>query len=170
VQVGKIGAYGLSNVGGEELRQALAAGSFGWVQNSYSLLDREPERDVLPLCATHGLGFTPFSPLAGGWLTGKYRRGAPPPPGSRMTLRPEPYEHLLDDDAVWAGLDGLAEVARDRGTTQAELALAWLLSEPRVSAVVVGPNRPEQLEPALAALRSPLDPATKARIDAMFRF
>jgi aryl-alcohol dehydrogenase-like predicted oxidoreductase len=94
---GKIGAYGLSNVDGPQLEEALAAGAFGWVQNSYSLLDREAEREVLPLCAEHGLGFTPFGPLAGGWLTGKYRRGAEPPPGSRMTLRPEPYEHLRDD-------------------------------------------------------------------------
>ena len=94
---GKIGAYGLSNVDGPQLREALAAPArFDWVQNSYSLLDRDAEREVLPLCAAHGLGFTPFSPLAGGWLTGKYRRGAPAPAGSRMTMRPEPYEHLRD--------------------------------------------------------------------------
>src|SRR6185437_14109913 len=93
---GKIGAYGLSNVDGAQLRSALAAGAFGWVQNSYSLLDRAAEREVLPLCAEHGLGFTPFSPLAGGWLTGKYRRGRPAPPGSRMALRPGPYEQFQD--------------------------------------------------------------------------
>ena len=62
---GAIGAYGLSNVDGSELREALGAGRFGWVQNSYSLLDREAEHEVLPLCEEHGLGFTPFSPLAG---------------------------------------------------------------------------------------------------------
>src|SRR4051812_20009739 len=103
---GKIGAYGLSNVDGPQLREALAAGGFGWVQNSYSLLDREAERDVLPLCAEHGLGFTPFSPLAGGWLTGKYRRNAPAPAGSRMTMRPGPYEHLRTDH-VYDGLEEL---------------------------------------------------------------
>jgi len=91
VAAGKIGAYGLSNVDGAQLVEALDAGAFGWVQNSYSLLDREAEHEVLPLCAERGLGFTPFSPLAGGWLTGKYRRGEEPPAGSRMTLRPEPY-------------------------------------------------------------------------------
>jgi aryl-alcohol dehydrogenase-like predicted oxidoreductase len=125
---------------------------FEWVQNAYSLLDREAERDILPLCAERGLGFTPFSPLAGGWLTGKYRRGEPPPAGSRMTQRPEPYEHFRVD-SVYEGLERLERFAAERGTTSAALALAWLLAESRVTAVVVGPRRPEHLEPALAALR-----------------
>src|SRR4051812_29701692 len=89
VAEGLVRAYGVSNVDGPHLRDALAAGNPQWVQNSYSLLDRDAEAEVLPLCAEHGLGFTPFSPLAGGWLTGKYRRGAAAPAGSRMTLRPE---------------------------------------------------------------------------------
>jgi aryl-alcohol dehydrogenase-like predicted oxidoreductase len=148
---GKIGAYGLSNVGGAELREALGAGSFAWVQNSYSLLDREAEREVLPLCAANGLGFTPFSPLAGGWLTGKYRRDAPAPPGSRMTQRPEPYEHLRAEQ-VYDALEDLA--ARGEPAT---LALAWLLGDPRIAAVVVGPRRPEHLAPALAALELAVD-------------
>jgi aryl-alcohol dehydrogenase-like predicted oxidoreductase len=156
---GKLGVYGVSNVDGTELRAALAAGSFGWVQNSYSLLDREDELDVLPLCAEHGLGFTPFSPLAGGWLTGKYRRGEALPPGSRMTMRPEPYEHLRDD-RIFDALEALERVAAEQKTTSATLALAWLLADPRVTAVIVGPRRPEQLEPALAALDAAIDRET----------
>jgi 1-deoxyxylulose-5-phosphate synthase len=148
---GKLGAYGLSNVGGAQIREALGAGDFGWVQDSYSLVDRDVEHEVLPLCAEHGLGFTPFSPLAGGWLTGKYRRGEALPPGSRMTMRPEPYEHLRDD-RIFDALEALERLAAERGTTPAALALAWLLAEPRVSAVVVGPRRAEHLEPAVAAL------------------
>jgi aryl-alcohol dehydrogenase-like predicted oxidoreductase len=151
VAAGKIGAYGLSNVGGPELREALDAGAFGWVQNSYSLLDREAEKEVLPLCGERGLGFTPFSPLAGGWLTGKYRRGEQPPPGSRMTMRPEPYTHL-QDPAVFDLLEGLERRAAAEGTTMAALAIAWLLANPLITAVIVGPRRPAQLEPALAAL------------------
>jgi aryl-alcohol dehydrogenase-like predicted oxidoreductase len=146
VAEGKVGAYGLSNVDGAQLREALAFGRFGWLQNSYSLLDRAAEDEVLPLCEEHGLGFTPFSPLAGGWLTGKYRRGEAPPEGSRMTMRPEPYEHLRTD-RVFDALERLAELG-----DPAALALAWLLADPRVSAVVVGPRRPQHLEPALAAL------------------
>jgi len=146
VSEGKIGAYGLSNVDGAQLREAVAAGSFAWVQNSYSLLDRDVEHEVLPLCSELGLGFTPFSPLAGGWLTGKYRRGAAVPAGSRMTMRPEPYERL-QDDAVYDRLERLEEMG-----DPATLALDWLLGDPRVTAVVVGPRRVEHLEPALAAL------------------
>ena len=151
VAAGKIGAYGLSNVGGAELREALGAGAFGWVQNSYSLLDRKVEQEILPLCAERGLGFTPFSPLAGGWLTGKYRRNEPPPPGSRMTVRPEPYEHFRDD-AVFDLLEDLERRAAEEGTTMAALAIAWLLANPLVTAVIVGPRRPAQLGPALEAL------------------
>ncbi|HZC30289.1 MAG TPA: aldo/keto reductase, partial [Gaiellaceae bacterium] len=93
-QAGKIGEYGVSNVDGAQFRAALDAGDPRWVENSYSLLDREPERELLPLCAERGVGFTAFGPLAGGWLTGKYRRGEPFPPGSRMTQRPGPYQGL----------------------------------------------------------------------------
>jgi len=133
VAAGSIGAYGLSNVGGAELREALGAGAFGWVQNSYSLLDREVEQEVMPICKERGLGFTPFSPLAGGWLTGKYRRGEPPPAGSRMTLRPGPYEHLRDP-AVFDQLEELERRAAEEGTTMAALAIAWLLANPLVRA------------------------------------
>src|SRR5918912_433782 len=97
LRAGTVGAIGASNVDGDYLSEALqisgerGLGRFEWVQNSYSLLDRQAERDVLPLCREHGLGFTPFGPLAGGWLTGKYRRGQPTPVGSRMSQRPEPY-------------------------------------------------------------------------------
>ena len=174
VAAGKVGAVGMSNVDSAQLREALAASAthglvrFEWVQNSYSLLDRDPEQEVLPLCAASGLGFTPFSPLGGGWLTGKYRRGEAAPPGSRMTTRPEPYLHRLDDDSVWRGLDGLAALARERETTPAALALAWLLADPRVTAVILGPRRPEHLEPALAALAAPLSERERAELAGLF--
>ncbi len=148
VAAGKIGAYGLSNVDGSQLREALGAGSFGWVQNEYSLLERDAEREVLPLCAEHGLGFTPFSPLAGGWLTGKYRRGEPLPAGSRMTMRPEPYEHLRTD-AVFDQLEELEREAAERGVALATLAVEFLFRDPRITAVIVGPRRPEQLMPVV---------------------
>jgi aryl-alcohol dehydrogenase-like predicted oxidoreductase len=162
VAVGKIGAYGLSNVDGAQLNDALAAGSFAWVQNSYSLLDRDVELEVLPLCAEHDLGFTPFSPLAGGWLTGKYRRDEAAPAGSRMTMRPEPYAHLQVDE-IYDRLERLAELG-----DPATLAFAWLLADPRVTGVVVGPRRPEQLAPALAALAQPLSPAQHDELSALF--
>jgi aryl-alcohol dehydrogenase-like predicted oxidoreductase len=170
VREGKIGAVGASNVDGSQLREALAAAPgarYQWVQNSYSLLDRDAEREVLPLCAAEGLGFTPFSPLAGGWLTGKYRRGEALPEGSRMTMRPEPYEHLRAD-ATFDALEGLDRLAAERGTTGAALALAWLLADPRLTAVVVGPRRPEHLEPAFTAVASPLTEPERHEIGRLF--
>jgi aryl-alcohol dehydrogenase-like predicted oxidoreductase len=158
----KIGAYGLSNVDGTQLRQALGAGDFAAVQNSYSLLDREVEDEVLPLCAEHGVWFQVHSPLMGGWLTGKYRRDAPAPEGSRMTLRSGPYEHLRED-RVYDALERLE--GRGDPTT---LAFAWLLADERVS-VVIGPRRPAHLEPALAALERPLSPEERVSLSDEFR-
>ena len=151
VAAGKIGAYGLSNVDGPKLREALDAGRFGWVQNEYSLLERGAEEEVLPLCAERRLGFTPFSPLAGGWLTGKYRRGEPLPAGSRMTMRPEPYEHLRTE-AVFDRLEALEREAAERNVAIATLAIEFLFRDPRISAVIIGPRRPEHLTPLVDAL------------------
>jgi aryl-alcohol dehydrogenase-like predicted oxidoreductase len=157
IRSGKVGAIGASNLSGRQLEEALETSDrlglarFAWVQNEYNLLSRGAEEDVLPICAREGLGFTPFGPLAGGWLTGKYRRGEPYPPGSRMTLRPEPYTPL-ETERTFRGLEALCAAAAERGVEPAALAIAWILSHPQVSAVVVGPRRPEHLDPALAAL------------------
>jgi aryl-alcohol dehydrogenase-like predicted oxidoreductase len=162
----KIGAVGASNVDGAWLEEAESFAPVSVVQNSYSLLDRESE-ELLSSCADRGIAFTAFGPLAGGWLTGKYRRGEPPPAGSRMTLRPNPYVHL-DDDAVYDGLERFEEAARDRGVDMPTLALAWLLSDPRVTAVVIGPRRPEHLEPARAALDIHLSDAERDELASLF--
>jgi aryl-alcohol dehydrogenase-like predicted oxidoreductase len=173
VRAGTVGAIGASNISASELEQALAVSEerglvrFEWVQNSYSLLDRADQADVLRLCERHGLGFTPFGPLAGGWLTGKYRRGEPPAEGSRMTLRPEPYRRY-EDDAVFAGLETLEQRARERGTDTATLALAWLLADERVTSVIVGPRRPEHLEPPARALDLGLTPGERDELTALF--
>jgi aryl-alcohol dehydrogenase-like predicted oxidoreductase len=161
VAAGKIAAFGVSNVDAAQLGEALEAGAFAAVQDSYSLLDREVESDVLPLCAENSVWFQAFSPLAGGWLTGKYRRDAPAPDGSRMTMRPGPYEHLRDDRIY----DALEELER-RGES-ATLALAWLLADERIS-VVLGPRRPAQLAPALAALERPLSRADRDALGDLF--
>ena len=160
---GSIGAWGGSNVDAPWVEETRPA----WVQNSYSLLDREDEADVLPLCAREGLGYTPFSPLAGGWLTGKYRRDEEPPAGSRMTFRPEPYEHLRNE-RTYDSLEAFEAIAAERGTTPATLALAWLLAQPHVAAVVVGARRPEQLRPALDALELQLSPKEAGTVAAVF--
>jgi aryl-alcohol dehydrogenase-like predicted oxidoreductase len=172
-RAGKLLYIGASNIEAWRLGRALwisdvrGLARFEWVQSGYSLLDRSPEAEVLPLCADAGLGFSPFSPLGGGWLTGKYRRGQAAPAGSRMTLRSEPYEHLQRDQ-VYDALEGLEAMAGERGTDMATLALAWLLAQPLVNPVVVGPRRPGHLDPALAALELQLSDDDLAEISALF--
>ncbi len=166
-QEGKLRAFGGSNVDAQWLEEALRYGRVDWAQNSYSLLERGDDDGVLEVCAREGLGYTPFSPLAGGWLTGKYRRGEPPPEGSRMTLRPGPYEHLRSD-RTFDALEAFEEHARERGTSPAALALAWALSVPQVTAVVIGPRRPEQLQPALDAVDLELPRLERELIGALF--
>jgi aryl-alcohol dehydrogenase-like predicted oxidoreductase len=164
VRAGKVKAIGASNVDVAWLE--LAGDRVQWVQNSYSLLDRDLE-DVLVYCSDHGIGFSPFSPLAGGWLAGKYRRGEAPPPGSRMTMRPEPYLHL-DSEAVYDGLDRFAAAAAERGVDMPTLAFAWLLTDRRIAAVVVGPRRPGHLDPAVAALDVELSAAERDELASFF--
>ncbi len=164
---GAIAAWGLSNYDAAGIEEALAHGRPAVVQNSYSLLERADEQAVLPLCAERGIAYVPYGPLAGGWLTGKYRRETAFPAGSRMTMRPEPYEHLVADD-VFDGLDRLGAAAASLGTSMAALAFAWVLASPHVAAAVCGPSRPEHLEPVLAALDVPLSPVERDRIGSFF--
>jgi aryl-alcohol dehydrogenase-like predicted oxidoreductase len=172
-RAGKVEAIGASNLDGAGLEEALDTSDrlgltrFGWVQNEYSLLRRGVEEDVLPICDREGLGFTPFSPLAGGWLTGKYKRGEAYPPGSRMTLRPDPYDDLVNAD-TFTGLEEFAAEASARGVEPATLAIAWVLGHPQVTAVVVGPRRPEQLKSALAATELELTPQDRTELAGLF--
>jgi aryl-alcohol dehydrogenase-like predicted oxidoreductase len=157
VHQGKAHYLGASNMPGWLLAKALWISDkyqlyrFEWVQNSFSLLECSDERDVLPLCADQGLGYTPFSPLAGGWLTGKYASSADFPEGSRMTMRPEPYQRYLNE-ATFAGLKSLNAEAEKRGVSMGGLALAWLLSHPQVTAPIIGPRKPEHFQPVREAL------------------
>ena len=120
---------------------------------------------MLPLCAGRRVAYLAFSPLAGGWLTGKYRRGAPYPAGSRMTQRPEPYQEFVTGP-IFDALDRLQAIAAGRGTSLAALALGWLLGDDRVAQVVIGPGRPEHLAPVAEALRQPVTGAERTEIEA----
>jgi aryl-alcohol dehydrogenase-like predicted oxidoreductase len=151
VRDGVVGAIGVSNVDVAYLADAVRLAPIAVVQNEYSLLVRDAEDDVLPLCREHGIEFQAFSPLAGGWLSGKYARDAAYPEGSRMTLRPGPYAEFVRPE-VFDAIEGLGR----RGDA-ATLALAWILANPDVGAVVVGPRRLAHLETAWAALEQPVD-------------
>lgn len=163
---GVIGAWGLSNVDAGEIAAALEHGRPALVQNAYSLLVREDEDAVIPLCAGHGIAYQSFSPLAGGWLTGKYRRGEPFPEGSRMTQRPGPYLAFVDEE-VFAGLDRLQGEADARRIDLATISLAWVLAGPDVAGLVCGPTRPEHLAPLFAALDVELTDGDRARLGSL---
>ena len=167
VQVGLIKNWGVSNFDAEQLRATLAIGRPTLLQNSYSLLERADEEKVLELCAAFDVAYTPMSPLAGGWLTGKYKRDEPPAAGSRMALRPGPYEHL-QKGRTFDALDWLAENAASHGVDSAALSYAWLLAQPQVEAIVIGPRRPDQIEPALKALEVRLSKGDAEAIAALF--
>ena len=165
VSEGLVGAWGLSNYSAAELEEALVHGRPALVQNSFSLLDRADEHDVLPLCAGRGIAYVPFGPLAGGWLTGKYRRGEVFPEGSRMTQRPGPYQRYLDG-TVFDALEALEREAATRGVDMATLAFAWVLA--RCDGAVCGPNRAAHLEPVLAARELELSQDDVDRIGGFF--
>jgi aryl-alcohol dehydrogenase-like predicted oxidoreductase len=161
IRAGKIRHYGLSNFTGAELAHACeVAASLGLagpvnLQSAYSLLDRSAADDVFAVCADRGVAFTAYSPLAGGWLSGKYRKPGEYPASSRMTLRPQPYEHW-DNELTLQGIQAVRQYAARIGTSLATLAFGWVLSDPAVAAIIVGPRRPEQLEHAMLAVESPM--------------
>jgi aryl-alcohol dehydrogenase-like predicted oxidoreductase len=166
-EAGRIGAYGVSNFDAAQLRAALSEGEPAAVQNGYSLLAREDEAEVLPLCAENRLAYLVYSPLCGGWLTGKYRRGRPYPEGSRMTQRPGPYGALAAD-RTFDALEALDTFAADHDRSMAGAALAWLLADERVSQVVIGPGRPEHLDPLREAVARPLARSEREQLTSMF--
>ena len=154
-EAGTIGAYGVSNVSSLELMHSVSDGAPAAVQNNYSLLERGDELDVIPMSAERGVAYCAYSPLAGGWLTGKYRRDEQYPAGSRMTQRPEPYERLARS-RTYDMVEALERFAAARGSSPVAVALAWVLAQDNIDQVIVGPGRPEHLEPVTQALASPL--------------
>lgn len=174
VGAGKVGYVGLSNFIGWQVSAfaALAAGRFPLVsmQPQYSLLVREVEWEIVPASRHAGLGLLPWSPLGGGWLTGKYRRDVRPTGATRLGEDPErgveAYDRRGGSERTWRVLDALAEVARGRGAPMSQIALAWLHDRPGVSSVILGARTVEQLEKNLGAVGLRLEPVETAVLDA----
>lgn len=119
-------------------------------QNHWNLLERAIERETIPAAAAFGLGVLPYFPLASGLLSGKYKRGAPPPPGTRLAALPDAAQRALTD-ANFAIIDKLEPIAAKHGKTLLDLAFAWLLAQPQTSSVIAGATKPEQVEANVAA-------------------
>ncbi len=168
VRQGKVRYLGFSEWPPDRIQAALDLSDvekFVSSQPQYSILWREPERDVFPLCAANGISQIVWSPLAQGTLTGKYKPGEPPPAGSRAASRDMGWsmDRFRDDDVLEA-VQRLEPIAEGLGITRAQLALAWVLRRPEVAAAIIGASRPEQVEDNAAASGVELDEETLSEI------
>ena len=154
VRAGKVRAIGCSNLTGEQLRAAMQAAKgrtrFVSLQNQYSALHREPEREVIAECLRNDMKFIPFSPLASGLLSGKYRQGQPMPEGSRLSDT-ERYKRFLSE-RNFATAEALRVYASSRGHSLLDLAVSWLASRPAVASVIAGAMNADQVQANAAAV------------------
>ncbi|MCZ7545353.1 MAG: aldo/keto reductase [Anaerolineae bacterium] len=174
VRQGKVLYLGVSNFAAWQIMKALCVSEvnglarFDCLQPQYSLIEREIERETIPLCLSEGLGIIPWSPLGGGFLTGKYTREAQPA-GARLTEnRSAPWENVWDKRATernWATLDVVREVASAHDVTPAQVAIAWVLAQPGVTSPIIGARNLEQLSDNLDALDVELTAEEMARLD-----
>jgi aryl-alcohol dehydrogenase-like predicted oxidoreductase len=172
VKAGKVREIGCSNFSAQQTREAEAAlrpggAHFVSLQNEYSLLHREPEREVLPECERSGLAFLPYFPLANGLLTGKYRAGRPAPQGTRISTQ-ERFGKLLNQRNLEI-VEGLIRFAESRGHTILELAFSWLLAHSVVASVIAGATLSQQVRSNAGASGWKLTPADLAEVDRILR-
>jgi aryl-alcohol dehydrogenase-like predicted oxidoreductase len=161
VRAGKINYVGLSNFTGWQLQKAVDLAEFRGLsapvslQPQYSLLARAVEWEIVPACQAAGLGLLAWSPLASGWLTGKYQRGAPPAAGTRVLENADEGMRIWNQrgkaEQTWQVIDTAGRVAGAHGTSLAQVAIAWLLARPAVSSVILGARTVEQLADNMAA-------------------
>jgi aryl-alcohol dehydrogenase (NADP+) len=175
VRAGKARYVGCSNYYAYQVARALGRGEvlglarLDSVQPRYNLLFRQVERELFPLCAEEGIGVIPYNPIAGGLLSGKHRRDAGPLAGTRFahpTVGPT-YRERYWRERELATVEELRGLAAEAGMSMAQLAVAWVLANPVITAPIIGATRPEHLDDALSAVDKGLDPALKARLDAL---
>jgi 1-deoxyxylulose-5-phosphate synthase len=177
VKSGKVRYIGCSNWLAFRLARAIGRSEvkrlarFDSVQPRYNLLFREFERDLFPLCEEEGVGVISYNPLAGGLLSGKHDAARPPTEGTRFTLgsAAQNYQRRYWHDRQFASVDQIRGVAADAGIALPTLAVGWVLSQPAVTAPIVGASRPEQLDATLAAVETPLPADVLAHLDELTR-
>lgn len=176
VTAGKVRYIGLSNFTGWQVQKAVAVARAGGfevpvtLQPQYNMLVREIEWEIVPSCLDAGLGLLPWSPLGGGWLTGKYQRDTAPTGATRLGEDPargvEAYEPRSRQARTWAVVDAVRQVAEGRGVTMAQVALAWLVQRPAVTSVILGCRTTDQLADNLGAADLTLTEPEVAALDA----
>jgi aryl-alcohol dehydrogenase-like predicted oxidoreductase len=173
VRQGKVRYIGVSNFTGWQLMKALCVSElkgferFVSLQPQYSLVERNIEREVLPVCREEGVGVIPWGPLGGGFLSGKYRRGEEPPEDSRIAEVPDEFEESWTRRNVarnWRTLDVVGEISEETGKSYAQISLNWLLCQEGITAPIIGARRPEQLEDNLGAAGWKLDEEQVTRL------
>jgi aryl-alcohol dehydrogenase-like predicted oxidoreductase len=170
VREGKVLYIGASNYQGYRLTESWwlshtrGLERFVALQSQYSLMVRDLERECVPVCRDKGIGILPWSPLGGGFLSGKYRKGQEPPAGSRLDKWRERLARF-DSPRNWRILDALTSVSEALGATPASVALAWLLAKPQVTSVIFGARTVEQVSENLAATEVTLSPAQVTELD-----
>ena len=175
VSSGKIGYYGFSNFLGWQVTKAVhVARAHGYappvtLQPQYSLLVREIESEIVPACLDAGVGLLPWSPLSGGWLTGKYQRDTPPEGASRLGEDPargmEAWEPRNREERTWRILDAVKGIAAAHGSNPARVSLAWLEGRPAVTSVILGARTTEQLADNLGAVSLELTDDERRQLD-----
>ncbi|MEO5837422.1 MAG: aldo/keto reductase [Acidimicrobiales bacterium] len=174
VRDGKVRYIGCSNYLASHLARAigrsetLGLARFDSTQPRYNLLYRNCERELFPLCLDAGVAVIPYNPLAGGFLTGKHRPGAPTE-GTRFTLgsAAQNYQNRYWNERDFATVDALRDLAADAGMSLAQLAVAWCLAQPAVTSPIIGASRPDQLAEPVAALDRRLDADVLEQLDAL---
>lgn len=172
VRQGKVRYIGCSNLKAWHLARFLQLSDqrnwsrFVCMQPIYSAINRSIEIEILPLCAAEGLGVIVYNPLAGGMLTGKYRRGQPLPRGARIEANEAYYRRYYTEEALDI-VEAFVQAAQERGVTPAQLALAWVLAEPRITCPIVGARNLEQLNDTLGGLEIKLTPEEREAIPAV---
>ena len=173
VRQGKIGYVGVSDFAAWQLAKTDTVAELkGWtavtaIQSEYHLLNRQVESEVLPYCQAYNVAFVPYYPLAGGFLTGKYRRGETPPPGSRGESNARVQAYMTD--AHYDVIEALTPWAKAQGRGLNELAQAWLMAQPQVCSVITGASRLEHLLSNAKAAEWVLNEEDVATISAMLR-
>ena len=175
VRAGKVRYWGLSNFTGWQVQKTVDLAEFRaltvpvTLQPQYNLLVREIEWEIVPACLGSGLGLLPWSPLGGGWLTGKYAREERPTGATRLGENPdrgvEAYARRSALARTWDVVDAVRSVAEGRGVSMAQVALAWVHDRPAVTSVIIGARTTQQLEDNLAAAGLHLAPEETGRLD-----
>lgn len=170
IRAGKVRYIGTSTFAAWQVVESLWASKelglnrFVCEQPPYNLLDRRIERELIPAAQTHGLGIIPWSPLAKGFLTGKYERGAERPGGTRLSQQGEIFEKHFTERAFDV-VDVIREIAEEKGCAMSQFALAWCSGQPGVTSPIIGPRTMEQLEDNLGSLEITVSDKDQARID-----